>query len=179
MNTMIIAAHPDLAASKTNQALIQAVKGEQGIIVRDLYREYPDWNIDSTREQRLLTEHDRIVLQFPFYWYSSPPLLKKWFDDVMTPGWAYGPGGEHLKGKEFIVATTVGGTEKAYQAGGDNWYTISEFLKPIQRTITKCSGTFLPPFVVYDANQADPQRLQQEGGRYAEHIRTPYRVLVH
>jgi len=179
MKTMIIAAHPDLAVSKANQALIQAVKGDPGIFVRDLYGEYPDWNIDRDREQRLLTEYDRIVLQFPFYWYSSPPLLKKWFDDVMTSGWAYGPGGEHLKGKEFMVATTAGGTEKSFQAGGDNWYTISEFLKPIQRTVTKCSGNFLPPFIVYDANQADPHRLRQEALRYADHIRMPSRVLVH
>ncbi|WP_396125955.1 NAD(P)H-dependent oxidoreductase [Brevibacillus laterosporus] len=25
----------------------------------------------------------------PFYWYSSPPLLKKWLDDIFTHGWAY------------------------------------------------------------------------------------------
>ena len=28
-----------------------------------------------------------------FWWYSSPPLLKLWFDEVLTFGWAYGPGG--------------------------------------------------------------------------------------
>lgn len=91
MKTLIIAAHPDLGVSKANRALIDAVKGEQGIFVHDLYAEYPDWNIDVAREHRLLTEHDRIVLQFPFYWYSTPPLLKKWFDDVILSGWAYAP----------------------------------------------------------------------------------------
>lgn len=179
MKTLIIAAHPDLGVSKANRALIDAVKGEQGIFVHDLYGEYPDWNIDVAREHRLLTEHDRIVLQFPFYWYSTPPLLKKWFDDVILSGWAYGPGGDRLKGKEFMVATTAGGTEKSFQAGGDNWYAMSEYLKPIQGTVNKCSGVFLPPFVVYDANRADGSRLRQEGQRYAEHIRMPYRVLVH
>lgn len=98
---------------------------------------------------------------------------------MILSGWAYGPGGYRLKGKEFMVATTAGGTEKSFQAGGDNWYAMSEYLKPIQGTINKCSGVFLPPFVVYDANRADGSRLQQEGRRYAEHIRMPYRVLVH
>ncbi|MDF7639407.1 NAD(P)H-dependent oxidoreductase [Lactobacillus sp. ESL0791] len=27
-------------------------------------------------------------MQFPFYWYSCPPLLKKWEDDVLEHGWA-------------------------------------------------------------------------------------------
>ncbi len=80
----------------------------------------------------MLLQYDRVVFQFPFYWYSSPPLLKKWFDDVLTYGWAFGPGGDHLKGKEFIVATTTGGKESEYHSGGYNWFTISELLRPIQ-----------------------------------------------
>lgn len=43
-----------------------------------------------------------------------------------------------------MVATTAGGTDKSFQAGGDNRYTMSEYLKPIQGTINKCSGVFLP-----------------------------------
>ncbi|WP_145139990.1 NAD(P)H-dependent oxidoreductase [Paenibacillus sp. Y412MC10] len=179
MKTMVIVSHPDLSQSKANRALLEALPKHTDIHVRDLYQEYPDWQIDADREKQLLLAYYRIVLQFPFYWYSSPPLLKKWFDDVLTPGWAYGPGGEHLKGKEFIVVTTAGGTDKSFQAGGDNWFTISELLKPIHLTIAHCHGTFLPPFVVYDANRASQEQLKTEGIRYAEYIQTPSPVLVH
>ncbi|OXL86831.1 general stress protein [Paenibacillus sp. SSG-1] len=179
MKTMVIVSHPDLSQSKANRALLEALPKHTDIHVRDLYQEYPDWQIDADREKQLLLAYDRIVLQFPFYWYSSPPLLKKWFDDVLTPGWAYGPGGEHLKGKEFIVVTTAGGTDKSFQAGGDNWFTISELLKPIHLTIAHCHGTFLPPFVVYNANRASQEQLKAEGIRYAEYIQTPSPVLVH
>ncbi|RTL87458.1 flavodoxin family protein [Ancylobacter aquaticus] len=68
---------------------------------RDLYAEYPDFTIDVEREQQLLLEHDRIVLQFPMYWYSMPPLLKKWLDDVLTYNFAYGSKGDKLKGKDL------------------------------------------------------------------------------
>ncbi|MBB3130648.1 glutathione-regulated potassium-efflux system ancillary protein KefG [Paenibacillus rhizosphaerae] len=179
MKTMVIVSHPDLSRSKANRALLEALPKHTDIHVRDLYQEYPDWQIDADREKQLLLAYDRIVLQFPFYWYSSPPLLKKWFDDVLTPGWAYGPGGEHLKGKEFIVVTTAGGTDKSFQAGGENWFTISELLKPIHLTIAHCHGTFLPPFVVYDANRASQEQLKTEGIRYAEYIQTPSPVLIH
>jgi len=55
----------------------------QDVTIHPLYEAYPDWSIDVTREHELLLAHDRIVLQFPFYWYSSPPLLKKWLDFVL------------------------------------------------------------------------------------------------
>jgi len=179
MKIMVIAAHPDLTNSRANRALIGALEQHRDIVVRDLYQEYPNWTIDIEREKQLLLEYDRIVLQFPFYWYSCPPLLKKWFDDVLTFGWAFGPGGDRLKGKEYIVATTTGGPSKGYRSGGDNRYTISELLRPIEQTLVKCNGTFLPAFVVYQVTNATDEYLTQEAKKYAEYIRTPVRELVH
>lgn len=179
MKIMVIAAHPQLDRSRANQALLGELKEDAGIFIRDLYREYPDWNIDVEKEHRLLLEHDRIVLQFPFYWYSCPPLLKKWFDDVLTFGWAYGPGGDRLLGKEFLVGTTAGGPDRSYRAGGDNRFTVDELLRPIERTLTRCNGTYLPAFVVYDANQSADAELAREARRYAEHIWTPQSALAH
>ncbi|WP_425454558.1 NAD(P)H-dependent oxidoreductase [Gracilibacillus dipsosauri] len=139
MKTMVIAAHPNLNNSRANQALLLQLRSNADIYLHDLYQEYPNWNINVEKEQQLLLQYDRIVFQFPFYWYSCPPLLKKWFDEVLTFGWAYGPNGDNLKGKEFMVATTTGGTEKQYRSGGSNWFTVSELLRPIQRTLTKCT----------------------------------------
>lgn len=131
MKIMVMVVHPNLKKSRANQSLANGLKEFPDVYVRDLYAEYPHWNIDVEREQQLLLEYDRNVFQFPFYWYSCPPLLKKWFDDVLTYDWAYGPEGTTLQRKEFMVATTTGGTEKAYRSGGDNWFTISELIRPM------------------------------------------------
>ncbi|WP_029192539.1 NAD(P)H-dependent oxidoreductase [Paenibacillus harenae] len=180
MNIMVIVAHPNLEISRANRAFMLEMSNHTNIDVRNLYQEYPNWNIDADKEQQLLLNYDRIILQFPLYWYSCPPLLKKWFDDVFTYGWAFGPEGEYLKGKEFIIATTTGGPENCYQAGGDNWFTISEFLKPIQRTVTKCNGIYLPAFVTYSAaSQGNDAYLSQEAKRYVEHIQASSGLLVH
>ena len=114
MKIMVIVAHPELLKSRANQVLSLELKKYADFFVRDLYQEYPNWNIDVEREQQLLLEYERIVFQFPMYWYSCPPLLKKWFDDVLTYGWAFGPGGENLQGKQFVVATTTGGLDLKY-----------------------------------------------------------------
>ena len=55
-----------------------------------MYDLYPDFKIDVAEEQKHLAAADRIILQFPFYWYSTPALLKQWQDDVLTYGWAFG-----------------------------------------------------------------------------------------
>ncbi|ACT01692.1 NAD(P)H-dependent oxidoreductase [Paenibacillus sp. JDR-2] len=180
MKILVIVAHPELNNSRANKAFLQELnKHRENIHIHKLYELYPDWNIDTEKEQALLLQYDRIILQFPFYWYSCPPLLKKWFDDVMKPGWAYGLGGNRLAGKEFLIATTTGGTHKSYRSGGDNQFTISELLRPLERTITRCSGTYLPAFVCYDANASTEERLGQESQRYSEYIRTPMPVLTH
>ena len=44
--------------------------------------------------QVALVAADTIVFQFPFYWYSVPPLLKEWIDLVLEHGFAYGLEGD-------------------------------------------------------------------------------------
>lgn len=179
MKIMVIIAHPDLTQSQANKAFAHELQEQADITVRDLYKEYPNWTIDVAKEQQLLLQYDRIVFQFPFYWYSCPPLLKKWFDDVLTYGWAFGPGGDHLKGKQFMLATTTGGKEHGYHAGGDNWFTIDELFRPIQTTLLRCNGTFLPTFVTYNTTYATADYLAQEAKRYAAFIQEPVRVSAY
>ena len=67
----------------------------------DMYGRYPDFQIDVEHEQSALLAHDRVIFQFPMYWYSVPPLLKKWLDDVLTYGFAYGSSGDKLAGRIY------------------------------------------------------------------------------
>lgn len=80
-------------------------------------------------EQQLLEQHDRIVLQFPFYWYSTPSLLKKWEDAVLAYGWAYGSSSDKLHGKDLLVAVTTAGVQEGYSPSGMNKYTMVELLR--------------------------------------------------
>lgn len=170
MKIMVIVAHPNLENSRANRTLMQYAKQNENVDIRDLYKEYPDWNIDIEREQQLLLQYDRVVLQFPFYWYSCPPLMKKWMDDVLTFGWAFGPEGNSLKDKEFMLATTAAGSEHGYRAGGENWFTASELLRPIQATFNRCKVNYLPAFVTYNVERVSDEALQAEAARYAEQV---------
>lgn len=90
MKTLVLVFHPHLEKSQVNRKLMDAANETGDVTVVDEYAAYPDFRINVEHEQRLIETHDRIVLQFPFYWYSSPALLKQWEDDVIKAGWAYG-----------------------------------------------------------------------------------------
>ncbi|MDC0358991.1 NAD(P)H-dependent oxidoreductase [Oligoflexia bacterium] len=142
--------HPDLTRSRGNRMLSDAVLALPNATVRDLYLEYPDFKIDTQREQELLIDHDLIVFQHPMYWYSSPALLKEWEDRVLEQGFAFPPGvGDKLKGKHWVSVITAGGPVEAYRSGGYNNFTISEFLRPFQQTANLCGMVWITPLVVH------------------------------
>ena len=115
----------------------------------DLYEAYPEFDIDVQREQGLLLEHDVIVLQHPFFWYSTPALLKEWQDLVLEHGWAYGSEGKMLHGKQALSVVSTGAREQAYDPDGFHQFTMRHFLLPIQQTFRLCGVEYLPPFVVH------------------------------
>jgi len=142
--------HPDIDLSRGNKILSENVRDLSNVKFRDIYREYPDFKINVKKEQQLLLDHDLIVFQHPFYWYSCPSLLKEWEDRVLEQGFAYPPGvGDKLNGKHWLTVITTGGPEDAYRSGGFNNYTISELLRPFQQTANLCGMKWLPPIVVH------------------------------
>ena len=120
MKILVLFAHPKRQASVVQRAMLRSIDGLDGVTIADLYAEYPDFDIDVAREQQRLLDHDLIVLQHPFYWYSSPAILKEWQDLVLENGWAYGPGGTRLAGRFLMSAISTGGSEEAYRNEGRN-----------------------------------------------------------
>lgn len=148
---LVLLAHPVLERSHVNRRLADAVRGLDGVTVHDLYEEYPSMRIDVRREQALLDANDVIVFQHPFYWYSTPAILKEWQDLVLEHGWAYGTKGHHLDGKLTFNVTSTGGPDEAYREGGANRFTVRQLLAPYDQSAFRCRMRFLAPFVVHSA----------------------------
>lgn len=156
---LVLLAHPALHRSRVNRALADAVRGLPGVTLHDLYEAYPEHDIDIEHEKRLLLAHDVVVWLHPFYWYSTPSILKEWQDLVLEFGWAYGPGGIALRGKTFLQAITTGGRETAYARDGSNRFTIRELLTPVEQTAWLCGMRFVAPFVVHGTHALGPQEI--------------------
>lgn len=149
MNKILINfAHPAISRSKVNKALCDAVTLLEGVTVNDLYANYPDFMIDIVREQALCESHDIIIFQHPFYWYSSPAIIKEWFDLVLEHGWAYGSKGNALAEKLTFQVLSTGGDLSTYQPQGYNEFTLKQLTTPFQATAKLCHMRWLPPFAV-------------------------------
>ena len=159
-------AHPALEKSRVNRRLVAEVRDVAGVTFHDLYEAYPDFDVDVRREQQLLGGHDVVVLQHPFYWYSTPALVKQWEDLVLEHGWAYGTGGRALRGKWWLSALTTGGRESAYRPNGLNRFTIRELLAPLEQTARLCGMEFLPPFVVHGTHRLETDGVEKAAREY-------------
>ncbi len=136
---VMILAHTNLEMSIANKVIAEEVNKQDGVEVRDIAKLYPDFNINVEAEQKVLLNADRIIFQYPIYWYNMPPILKQWFDQVLTYGFAYGEGTYNLEDKEMMVSVTTGGSEEGY-AGG---ILESKILFPLEATASFCKMKYL------------------------------------
>ena len=150
MKTSVMVFHPNIARSRVNAALMERAQNEPelDLVVRDMYALYPDFHINVEEEQRVANGADRLVFQFPFYWYSAPALMKQWEDEVLSSGWAYGPDAR-IAGKRMMLAVSTGGLEDTYAADGKHRATMGELLLPYRIIAQYLGLEFEEPFIVH------------------------------
>ena len=180
MKTLVVLAHPSIGErSLANRIIIERIRPIKGVTIKDLYKECPTFRFDIEAEHKALLAAGSIVFQFPFYWYSVPGILKEWLDQVFTYGFAFGSAGDKLKGKQFLVSTTIGGPEDAYREGGFNNYSIDDLLKPLRQTANLSGMRYNTPIVshsmiyipdVYNKKEEVEQRARIHADRLFQFI---------
>ncbi|UDQ98702.1 NAD(P)H-dependent oxidoreductase [Lentisphaerota bacterium WC36G] len=148
---LIISGHPKLKESNANRIILEEIVNvDSNIEIRKLDELYSnDYIINIDEEQAALLAADIIVFQFPFYWYSVPAILKKYIDDVLCYGFAYGPEGDKLNGKEFLLSFTIGGPKDAYNPRGYNHFSIGKLLYPLEQASNLCGMSYNEPLFSY------------------------------
>lgn len=172
---LVLLAHPQLEHSRANRAMAEAARAAAAasrgrIAVRDLYALYPDYVLDVAAEQAALAGVRLLVWQHPLHWYHMPPLMQLWVDEVFTFGWAYGPGGTQLRGKDLWLAVSTGGPQHSYQPTSYNRYFFDAFLPPYEQTATLCGLRFVPPLVLHGAHRADDAAVAAHAQVYGQRL---------
>jgi glutathione-regulated potassium-efflux system ancillary protein KefG len=179
--TLILLAHPNLNESVVNKALIQKLTpfASENLIIRDISKCCVNNQFNVEEEQSYLLNSERIIFQFPLYWYSYPAILKKWIDEIFLPGFAYGRKGTDLGtkliNKQFSVIASIGGTKEVYTPGGVVGFSINELLRHLQITIEYVGGIYTYPFFIYGSNFIkETSKLDDIFKDYKEHIFSEY-----
>lgn len=168
MKVLVLFAHPAFHKSHTNKVLVEGVNELNNVTFHDLYEKYPDFDIDVIYEQQLMQSHDCIIFHFPFFWYSTPAILKEYQDLVLQHGWAYGSKGNALKDKFFFTVLTTGGPRQAYTKTGFHKHTLLELLAPIRQSASLCKMKNLPPFVVHGTHSLEHALIEKYKEDYFE-----------
>jgi glutathione-regulated potassium-efflux system ancillary protein KefG len=176
MKTLVLIAHPNIQESNVNRIWKERLEKEKNITVHDLYQAYPTGKINVEAEQELVLKHDRIVFQFPLYWYSTPPLLKQWQDEVYTYGFGYGTGNK-IKGKDYVLVISAGRPRDSYRPDGPSKYTLEELLLPLKATIVLTEMVYLPPFIQYGAAHLTEEEIEKSAEQLVEYLVTPKESL--
>ena len=104
--------------------IIKTLENEETILYKDIKTLYSDFKFDIKKEQEDILKADKIVFQFPLYWYTAPSILKQWVDDVFAYDFAFTYDKEgswtplHLVDKKFQMVVSVGGSKDEYDEMG-------------------------------------------------------------
>lgn len=170
MKTIVVVGHPDLSQSKVSRRWVEALRPYEGEdlrihILSDVVG--ADGRFDLEKEQKLLEAYDRIILQFPLYWYMVPSVMKEWMDTVWAEGWCYGDGGVHMEGKLLEVAVSCGAPEFVFdeaKPGNISLETYMAFMVGTAGFVRAKSGRV---FAFYGAESPDSDsRLEANAKEY-------------
>jgi putative NADPH-quinone reductase len=161
---LILVAHDNFEKSKNNKALIISINSLSDVTVHHILP-----NFVTEMEQALLLNYDIIVFQFPLQWFSTPIVLKSWFDKVLSYNYAYGDSYK-LENKKFMISITTGGQEAAYEKNGSNGFTLDELLTPIEATIKYIKGINLQRYVLHNVYQLSDEDLKNKTDEYLKII---------
>ncbi len=172
---LVLVAHPQLEHSRVNRTLMRRAAASalaDRVRVRDLYALYPDYLIEVAAEQRALAAARLVVWLQPLHWYGMTPLLKLGVDEVFAFGWAYGPGGRALAGKDLWLVASTGGSAASYAPHGTNRHFFDAFLPPYEQTAALVGMRFLPPLVLHGAHRASQAELDAHADVFAQRLHT-------
>jgi glutathione-regulated potassium-efflux system ancillary protein KefF len=150
---VVFYAHPYPHYSRAGATLLEGIRDLPGLTVRSLYDLYPDFDIDTDGERAAMESARLVVWMGPLYWYTVPALLKHWFEVVLEKGWAYGPGGTALAGKDCLWVATA----------GDHGQPFEAWVPPLENTARVCGMNWLPPFALHGADEARETALAEAG----------------
>lgn len=171
LKTLVIVSHPDIEKSNTQQFLKASAATLSQVAWHHLDVNLP---FDVPAEQHAIQAADRIVFQFPLYWYMAPASLHQWLTEVWLKQFVYDAHGGLLTGKSFGLVVSFSQPEAAYQLGGKVGFSLSQFLTPYAALAEKTGLDLLAPLTISQfANQTDMVH-QQLLVRYQQYL-----TLVH
>ena len=161
MKTLLIVSHPYPEQSKVIKALQHTAEALSHVTVRNLESLYghDTTAFDVAAEQRAHEGVGRVVYLFPMHWFNVTPMLKAYLNQVWSYGWAFGPDGTALQGKQMQVVVSAGATAHTYSAAGLIQSSLQEVLTPMKASALYVGMSYAEPLAFYEAMGPSEDKL--------------------
>lgn len=181
--TIIIFGHPNLAKSRINKVVLEQIKqdykgaSEADLKIHDVGALYGNKKFNEAfgleKDRAMIENYERVIFQFPVFWYGVPPVLKQYIDELLAYDWAYGAR-QALKDKEFAVIATYGGPIDAYTHNGHNKRTAEETLQSLWQLANFAGMKWIAPFGIHGAARGVSDEAIKEGAKEAsKYLQSP------
>ena len=149
MQILLLFSHTYWADSKVNKALLESAKTLENVTIHNLNTAYPDGKINTEAEIALLQKAEKIIAQFPLFWFSTPAIMKEWQDKILTHI-HHSANPKLLSHKKFSIITNAGGDETSYD--GHHGYTLDTLLSSINYAFSYNGCEVQEIYCIYKAN---------------------------
>lgn len=176
--TLILVGHPDLVHSGTQTFLKEVATTLTDTTWWDVTTQPVDTSTQIARLQGEMRRYDRLIFQFPLYWYSMPGVFKQWLDTVWTTPFVYGRAGEQppLVAKELGLVVTFSQAPDSYRLGGREHFSLSELMRPLDALAQAAQMTMLPIFSIAQFAYMTERERQHLLVTYAQYLSLPARA---
>ncbi|UQS81636.1 NAD(P)H-dependent oxidoreductase [Bombilactobacillus folatiphilus] len=162
IKTLVIVAHPQLNNSSTQQFL------KQGALLAQA--NWHELSLPMTAspeyERQLLRQAQRIIFQFPLYWYSEPAVLKQWEERYLSTQFVE----SELGKKELGLVVSTGLPRTAFRSGAKAHFGLDQLLVSFQGLARQAQMTWLPIFSIYQFAYMSEQERQLLLMRYQRYL---------
>ncbi|ERL65328.1 NAD(P)H-dependent oxidoreductase [Schleiferilactobacillus shenzhenensis] len=175
MRTLILVGHPDLRHSGTQAFLHEAAQALTNADWWDITSQAVTTPAQIAQLQGEMRRYDRLIFQFPLYWYSLPGVFKQWLDTVWTAPFVSGRPGEApaLAGKELGIVVTFSQAAEDYRLGGKEHFSLSELMRPLAALGLAAQMRLLPLFPVAQFAYMPETKRQRLLVAYAQYLSLP------
>ena len=166
MSTLILVFHPHLKdGSRVNARLLAelAAQGEDDIIVRDEYAEYPNFSVNADTGARAAGGCRPRNPSVPVLLVLLPPRYSRNGKTRSSP--PAGPTVEatHSRARELKLVVTTGSDAAKYRKDGEYSHTMEELLSPFEVVAYKVGMNYAEPFL--GTGHRHHRRCGAESGR--------------
>ncbi|EOP73902.1 NAD(P)H-dependent oxidoreductase [Bacillus cereus] len=166
MNFKAVADSNDFIQQENKEFLKYAVEQKQATKTNN-------FSADIQAEQEKLLWADFVIFQFPLWWYSTPAILKGWFDRVFASGFIYSRDERYDTGRKAMLSTTTGSPKHAYTPYGMDGDMHEKILYHINHGMLYFSGLEpVEPFIAWTPshNEEDRKRYLEEYKKRLQNI---------